>query len=246
MKKGIIIQARCSSKRLPKKVLLPIEKTNVLGFLYNRIKSLNKNFEIIVATSTKEIDDNIEKFCKKEKIEVFRGDEDNVLERFYECSIKYNLQIIMRLTADCPLICPKQLKNLYGFYKQYNLDYTFFDESFPEGICADLFSFKSLEKVYKNTNHPEDLEHVTPYMHKNKKDFNIRGFSLNKSFNNLRFTIDTDLDYLVVKKITNSLYKKFGYEFDMYKILEFLEQNNEIININNKIKRNESFNVFDL
>ena len=137
------------------------------------------------------------------------------------------------------------MNNLYEFYRDFNLNYTFFDESFPEGICADIFSFKTLEITYKNTSEPEDLEHVTPYMHKNKTIFKIKPFSLSESINHLRFTIDTELDYAAVKKITNNLYQKFGYYFDMHQIIEFLENNNEIMKINKSIKRNESFNVFD-
>ena len=115
----------------------------------------------------------------------------------------------------------------------------------PLRFSLILFNLFNLE-IFRNTSEQEDLEHVTPYMHKNKKNFKIKPFSLSENSNHLRFTIDTELDYLAVKKITSNLYHKFGYDFDMYQIIEFLENNIEIMKINKSIKRNESFNVFDL
>lgn len=243
---GIIIQARSSSKRLPKKVLLPLGKTNVLGFLLERINCLKNDFNIVVATTNKDFDNDIEVFCKKNKTKCFRGNEDNVLERFYECAKKYNFNKIIRLTADCPLICPKELKKLSDFYKSSKADYAYFDESYPEGICADIFSFKTLEKSYKNAYLIDDLEHVTPYMHKNKDTFKVNSFSLKDNMSHLRFTIDNELDYQSVYEISTNLYQKYNYHFDMYQIIEFLEKNSDIIEINKNVKRNESFNVFDL
>ena len=140
-------------KPASRKVLLPLGCSTVLGYLVDRIKTLelNKGFNIIVATTSKPEDDAIADFCKLHSISCFRGSENNVLDRFYNCAKKFGTDIVIRLTADCPLSCPDQILRLYNFFQHKKADYVYFDESFPEGICADIFSFDFLQEAWKNS-----------------------------------------------------------------------------------------------
>ena len=98
-----ILQARVSSSRLPGKVLKTILGKEMLLHQIERIQCSTLIDKLVVATSTDSSDDAIEKICNKNKVEVFRGDLLDVLDRFYKCAHKYKPEHIVRLTGDCPL-----------------------------------------------------------------------------------------------------------------------------------------------
>ena len=102
-----IIQARMSSTRLPGKVLLPVLEKPIIAHIYERMKFSKKIDLICVSTSENSTDDKIEEFCKENKIEVFRGSEENLVSRHLGAAKKYNADAIVRITADCPLIDPE-------------------------------------------------------------------------------------------------------------------------------------------
>ena len=101
---GAIIQARMGSTRLPGKVLKNVGEKPLLLYMIERVRKSKKLDKVIVATSILEKDNVIEDFCKENNIDYFRGSESDVLQRYYECAKSYSLDIIVRLTADCPLI----------------------------------------------------------------------------------------------------------------------------------------------
>ena len=137
---GCIIQARMGSTRLPGKVMeLLDDKNSSLHYTINQLKnSLNLN-KIIVATTELEEDDIIEKISKDNEIECFRGSSENVLERFYECAKKFQLESIVRITADCPLIDPKIVDSIIEIF---NLKQTFF-------LFANQGSLRALPHHFK-------------------------------------------------------------------------------------------------
>ncbi|KZR78106.1 cytidylyltransferase domain-containing protein [Prochlorococcus marinus] len=249
MTTAIIIQARLGSSRLPGKVLLPLGKTTVLGYLVNRIGSskIINNIKLIVATSNDKRDDTLFNYCQKNSINCFRGDELNVLDRFYKCALQYRISTIIRLTADNPLICTDQLFNLYDTFLSRKADYVFFDQSYPEGICADIFSMKLLQEAWKCATSAEDFEHVTPYMHKNKHSKRIFGVSFEPNCSDLRFTIDTKTDFNVVVKIVNEMESIHGNtSYNMHQIISFLRSRPDIKTLNQHIERNKSYDVFNI
>ena len=103
---GIIIQARMSSSRLPNKVLKPIEGRPMLAYLIERVKKKKNTDKIILATSVDPSDGPIEEFCQELSIECYRGKLDDVLDRYYQAALKYQLDTIVRVTGDCPIIDP--------------------------------------------------------------------------------------------------------------------------------------------
>ena len=106
MKKIVIIQARMGSAWLKGKVLFNLCNKPMLYHIYNRLHYVKNIEDIVVATSINPLDDAIFSFCSANNILCFRGDENNVLERFFQCALKYNADIITRITADCPFIEP--------------------------------------------------------------------------------------------------------------------------------------------
>ena len=118
-----IIQARMGATRLPGKVMMEIDGVPLLKIMLSRVmrsKSLDK---VIIATSTSPLDNDIEDFCKKNGYESYRGSENDVLSRYYECAKIYNADVIVRLTADCPLIDPEIIDRVIQLYFDSNVDF---------------------------------------------------------------------------------------------------------------------------
>jgi len=123
-----VIQARMGSARLPGKILKKVNGAALLGYQVERVRKSRLLDKIIVATSVLVKDDVVEKFCKTNNIEYFRGSENDVLSRYYECAQKYNADIVVRLTADCPLSDPKIIDDTIKFYMDTKVDYFLFLE----------------------------------------------------------------------------------------------------------------------
>ena len=145
---------------------------------------------------------------KKKKIIYFRGDEKNVLKRFYLSAKKYDSDIIIRVTSDCPFTDPKLvdkflkifIKKKYDYYGNVN------PRSFPDGFDIEIFNFKTLSRTFKLTKNKYDLEHVTPFMINSRK-FKKGNFSLKDNFSKIRVTLDNENDLKVIRylaKYTNS------------------------------------------
>ena len=143
-KVGVIVQARMGSTRLPGKVLKKLYKNDrVLDVLIKRLKLSKRLNEIIIATTTDIKDKVIIEVASEHNVSSFVGDEENVLLRYYEASKKYNLDIIIRVTSDCPFIDPKVLDEMIEFYKNQNYDYIRnVDETtnFSRGFEIEIFN----------------------------------------------------------------------------------------------------------
>ena len=183
-----IIQARLTSKRLPKKILKKIGNKTILQHTIDGVKQSKAIDKLIVASP--------HKLPLPRGIYSFIGSEENVLERFYLCAKKYKADIIVRITADCPLIdswwidfCLKVLP--WGGYSYVtNRPYC------PDGLDVEVFTFDSLEQAYRKARKPYDLEHVTPYIRRNFKMAEISGI-INKE----KLSVDTQSDLDRVRRL---------------------------------------------
>jgi len=166
-----IIQARMGSSRLPGKSLHLIEGYPLLWHVISRIKKCNHISKLIIATTTDPRDNAIEKFAQAETIKCFRGSEHNVLDRFYCCAKAHTADIIVRITADDPFKDPEIIDNAIRIFKKNNgtVDYVgnTHPPTYPLGLDVEVFSFKALEKAWKETTDVYDKEHVTQYMLRN-------------------------------------------------------------------------------
>ena len=171
-----IIQARLGSNRLPGKVLKQVNGVPLLEYQINRVKKSKHIDQIVVATSTLEQDNLIADFCNERKIHCFRGSEEDVLGRYYHCAKKYNAGIIIRLTADCPLIDPAVIDQMVTLFEAQKVDYvanTTPPETsmFPDGSDVEIFSMEGLTQVFNEASDPQDREHVTFYFWKYEHAF---------------------------------------------------------------------------
>ncbi|CEH34930.1 cytidylyltransferase domain-containing protein [Romboutsia lituseburensis] len=237
-----IIQARLGSTRLPGKVLKKLSGKSVLEHVIYRVSKSNLIDQIIVATTTNKEDDKIVDECLKIGVNYYRGDENNVLSRYYETAFDKGYETIIRITSDCPLIDPKIIDNMIIDFnnenEKYQLDYlsNSLKETFPRGFDVEIFTFNSLKEAYENATLEYEKEHVTPYIYLNQDKFTIKNYYNSNKYQNYRLTLDTYEDYLVIKNIYDNIYKEdsmFFYE----DIISYLNQYPEIANINQHIKQ---------
>ena len=239
MKTGIILQARCNSKRFPNKILKKINKKSILELVIERLKNIKK-ISLIVATTTNKDDDRIYKISKKNNIHCFRGKTNDVLSRYYEAANKFKLDVIIRCNSDCPFIDKTILIKMFKKYQQNKFDYfsNILEPSFPSGLHVEFLNFKTLKNAHQKAKKKSDREHVTPYIYRNKNKFKIGSYKqkINQSFH--RWTIDYKDDLKFVKKI----YKEFNYKnsFEMNDILNLLDKKPKIMNLNYFLKKKQN------
>jgi spore coat polysaccharide biosynthesis protein SpsF len=235
-----IIQARMGSTRLPGKVLMDIMGKPVLWHIVNRLKRSQRIDKIIVATGAGSSDDVIESFCDANSLNIFRGSESDVLERFYNAALHFNAQTIVRITGDCPLIDPDIVDKVVAGYGNGEYDYYSLAGKFPDGLDCEVFSFAALKKAFNNSKLPSEREHVTPYIYNNPEKFKIGGLHLFDNHHHLRWTVDEPSDYQLVKKIYDYLWKDDKI-FLTDQILDLFNRFPELKKINGNHTRNAGY-----
>lgn len=243
---AVIIQARMGSTRLPNKVLADIEGRPMLWHLIQRLKESKFEPEIIIATTTSEGDKPILSFSAKFNLKSHAGSEDDVLDRFYQTALKYKMDVIIRITADCPLIDPEVFDKVLKFYLENEYDYVSntHPPTYPDGLDVEICSFEILEKAWKEAKFKSEREHVTYYIWNNDQIFNLGNVFYNEnpseSLKDLRWTVDEKEDLEFVRQVFKHLYPKKKV-FLMNDIIELLNQKPELLKINNQFLRNEGF-----
>ena len=236
---GCIIQARMGSTRLPGKVMRLLDGTNPsISFTIQQLKNCSDIDKIIVATTSSSEDNQIESFCKKIGIDVFRGKPDDVLLRYYDCAKYFSLDSVIRITADCPLIDPSIVDKGISIFKNNNYDYVTntYQRTYPDGNETELFSFSSLEKANSLAKLPSEREHVTTFFKNNQSMFKIFNFEYKKNLSELRWTMDYEEDAILI----SSLIKKIkNRPFSMDEILNVLENEPDLLKINEGHHPNE-------
>lgn len=194
---GVIIQARMGSSRLPGKVLKNIGAKTLLEHIIFRLQKSKSDILPIIATSTETKDNPVEEFCRKNNVTYFRGSELNVLERYYQCALKYKFDHVVRMTGDNPFPDIDELDNLIKFHIQSENDYSECFSTLPIGVGMEIFTFNALEQSMFKSTQPHHFEHVDEYILENKDLFKCGVLStpVNKNKPEIRLTIDTEDDY---------------------------------------------------
>lgn len=238
-----IVQARCSSTRLPNKVLKELDGYPMFVYQAKRIIDSKKINKLVVATSRSTSDDLIEEACKDFQLECFRGSLDNVLSRFYYAAKEYCADLVVRLTADCPLIDPMIIDQCIEIMQGGDFDYVSNcqQRTYADGMDIEVFTFKVLEAVYKNASLISEQEHVTPYIWKNPDLFTLGAILDNEDQSSLRLTVDYEEDFKLISHVVehfNNINKKnFSYE----DIKRYILDNPNIKTINNQYSCNEGY-----
>jgi len=237
----LMIQARVGSKRFPKKVLARIEKKPMIWHVINRVKKVKGVKDIVLITTFKKDDKILLKIAKENKIQSFAGDIKNVLNRHYQCALKYNADVIIRITGDCPLIDFKILEKMLNFYTRHDYDYVtnIYPPTFPDGLDVEIFSFKTLEKMANDAKLPSEKEHVTSYIRNHPNEFNIFNYENTNDLSKLRWTVDEKQDIVFVRAIYKKMKPKMI--FSMQDVMKVISKHPNITKVNAKISRNEGY-----
>ena len=227
-----IIQARMGSTRLPGKILEKIDdEKKIIDFVVEQLKNSKKIKKIIVAIPNLNKDDVSYKYLISKNICVFRGSPDNVLDRYYKCAKKENYPIIVRITADNPLIDPEIVDRVIEKFESGDFDYVAntHPRTFPYGTEVEVFSFKGLERIWNQADTDFDKEHVTPYFYNHPEKFRLGNVAQQIDESNFSWTVDYKENLEFVKEIVKKTTKRPILKND---VLEILRKNPEILKIN--------------
>ena len=211
-----LIQARVNSKRLPKKVLLKINRRTILEIIHKRLEKSKFITKIIFIIPNDKKNLILEKKLINLKYEYFKGSSLNVLKRYYDAAKFYKLKNLIIITSDCPLIDPSIIDKMILKFRKNNLDYLSNNNppSFPHGLDLEIIKFDSIKKAYLNAKSSRDKEHVTYYITRNKKMFRIKNFMNKKDSSQIRITLDYKKDFTVIKKIFNNFYPNINFRLN--------------------------------
>jgi spore coat polysaccharide biosynthesis protein SpsF len=236
-----IIAARNGSTRLSNKSLLKLYDKTILEHIIDRLKQVKKINKIILATTIKKEDDSLCKIAKKNNIYYFRGDENNVLYRFWKCSEGYDGDHIIRIVADSPCLDYKIIEKLIEKHLKENNDLTCMDTldnlSFCDGLHVEIITKKALNISNIHAKLKSDLEHVTTFAKNNSDKFKIGVIKSDKDYSYIRLSIDYKEDYDLLKHVFNNLYPKNPY-FGLEEIVKLFEEKPELLQINGHIINN--------
>lgn len=216
---GVIIQARMGSTRLPNKILRSIGHLPLLGHVLGRLKLAKHQLTVVVATSNQLKDDAIEAYCKEAGVSCFRGDEQDVLDRYYQCAKQYQFKHIVRLTADNPFTDIEELDSLIDLHLQEGYAFTHSFSQLPVGVGAEVFTFNALEESWNKGHESHHREHVDEYLIENPAIFKSGTHLVTGKKNrpDLRLTVDTEDDW---KRANNLVLQSDGKWLTTERIVE--------------------------
>lgn len=220
-----IVQARMSSTRLPGKVLKPLLGQPMLLHVVERLRRSRHLNRVVIATTIEPSDHPLLEFCQQHSLDCFRGDLQDVLDRYYQCAREFAAEVIVRITSDCPLIDPGEMDRLVEYYLQHpKLDYLSNcnpTRTLPRGLDAELFPFSALERAWKEDGNPAWREHVTPYLYRAEAGFRRDCLSVEPDCSMHRWTVDTPEDFALIERI----YQHFGHnQMSWREVLEVVQQ----------------------
>lgn len=210
MKRVIIVQARMSSTRLPGKVLMDLGGRPMLSQQLRRLGRCQRFDEIVVATTVNHTDDPIVAMAESEGVRWFRGSEQDVLSRYIGAAREAKADIVVRVTADCPLIDPEETDKVIREIELHpgECDYAanVVHRTYPQGLDTEAMFCDALERIGRLGRSLEAQEHVTHFLRKERSDlFLVRSVTDSEDNSHLRWTVDTPEDMVMVRRLCETL-----------------------------------------
>ena len=227
-----IIQARMGSTRLPGKVLRDLEGETVLARVVNRLRRTHLIGELLVATTDRPADDVIVAECRRCSVPVCRGDEQDVLDRYYRAAQLVKAEVVVRITADCPLIDAEIADKTVAAFLEARPDYAsnVLIRTYPRGLDTEVTSFDALARVWREARKPYEREHVTPYIYEHPADFRLVAVTGDADHSAHRWTVDTPEDLEFVRKIYAQL--RDSATFSWRDVLDLFDREPELMALN--------------
>lgn len=236
-----VVQARMGSTRLPGKVLMPLAGIPVLTHVLSRVQASTRISSVILATTLSAGDDPVAELAVHNGVEIYRGSENDVLDRYYQAVLPHQPDHIVRITADCPLMDPEIIDTVIDRHLAERAEYTsnIFLPTFPDGEDVEVFSFDALQRAWREARLPSEREHVTPYLRVPGR-FRTASVTLAPPANK-RWTLDEPSDYEFISGVYDALYDSTHPLFGMKDVLILLQKHPEWEGINSRIQRNEGY-----
>lgn len=213
-----IVQARMTSTRLPGKVLADVGGMPLLQRVIERLQASKLLDEIVIATTTNRQDDPVDALGRQQGVAVFRGDELDVLGRVLQASERAKADVIVRITADCPVIDPGIVDDCIRLRTERGVDYAsnVNVRTFPDGLDTEVIRIEALRKAAQEASDPILREHVTPYIRGARPDLPSGDFSradltFCADLSHIRWTVDRQDDLDRVREIYAAFSKSFGW-----------------------------------
>ena len=233
-----IVQGRMSSSRLPGKVMKEILGKPMIVHLFARLSLSKKIDKMVLATSSLPENDVMCAYVRKLGIDVYRGREDDVLDRFYQTAEQYSPEAVVRITADCPLIDPKVCDEVIEFFQKGKWDFVKTGPNFAEGLDCEVFTFQALKKAWKEAELPSEREHVTSYFHNHPDMFTKFELRNRTDDSRYRMVVDEEADFQVVTAIFEHFMKRGEPVFYSDRVKDFLDANQNVYELNSNVVRN--------
>jgi spore coat polysaccharide biosynthesis protein SpsF len=239
MKIAAIIQARMSSKRLPGKVLMDLGGETVLARVVRRLRRATLIEEIVVATTSSPADHAIVRECQRLSVGVFRGEENDVLDRYYHAAQWIGADGIVRITSDCPLIDPEITDQTIRSFLERRPDYASnaLQRTYPRGLDTEVMTWEALASAWREARLSYQRAHVTPYIYENPDRFDILSVKGTADYSSHRWTLDTEEDLAFIRAV----YDRLGNDdsFSWCDVLALLEQEPELAELNREVMQKE-------
>lgn len=235
-----IIQARTSSTRLPRKVLLPLGNSTVLGQMLERVKRSKLRGTLVVATTPAPIDRPILAICEKADVPCFLGDPLDLLDRHYRAWATFGGDAVVKIPSDCPLIDPRVIDRVLTSFLEAPEAVDFVSnlhpQSYPDGNDVEVMTAKALETAWREAKKTIEREHTTPFLWDNPERFRLKnvlwetGLDYSQDY---RWVLDYAEDYDAIRAIFNGLSPEKP-EFGVEDIVSFVTSHPEVRAMNQK------------
>jgi spore coat polysaccharide biosynthesis protein SpsF len=235
MKVVAIIQARMGSTRLPGKVVRDIGGRSMLARVVRRTQRTTQLHEVVVATTGETADDIIVAECRKLSVPCFRGEEQDVLDRYYQAAHAFQADAVVRITSDCPLIDPEVVDKVVLAFLSVQPDYASntLVRTYPRGLDTEAMTLHALECAWQRASETYQRVHVTPYLYQHPDQFKLVSVTNDQDLSAFRWTVDTVEDLEFVRNV----YGKLGDDgaFSWTSVLALLARGPQLTEVNRTI-----------
>jgi spore coat polysaccharide biosynthesis protein SpsF len=238
-----ILQARVGSTRLPGKVLMNLAGAPLLVRVIERARAIPGLDRVVLATTTAERDRPLINLARQHRLAAYAGSEDDVLDRYYQTARHFEADVIVRLTADCPLLDPAVSAQVLDRFGQGGADYVSNTQppTYPDGLDTEVFSFAALEQAWHEATLSSEREHVTPYIWKHPDKFRLASVINAVDLSALRWTVDEAPDLEFVRAVYAQLYRAEQPLFNMQDVLTLLVSQAQLQDTQAYLKRNAGY-----
>jgi len=233
----VLIQARMSSARLPGKVLADLAGRSMLARVVRRVRRAGLVDRVIVAASESGEDEPILAECRRLAVDCFRGSEPDVLDRFHRAAEASRAEIVVRVTADCPLIDPCVMDRTICAFLEARPDYASntLQRTYPRGLDTEVMTAAALACAWREATQPYQRVHVTPYLYGHPERFRLLSVTGEADHSSGRWTVDSPEDLQFVRAVYERLAR--DDEFSWRDVLELLDQEPSLADLNRHVRQ---------